>query len=156
MTIIGGPHIAGESRSTRDSYMKEAKTPPQIQVLKIDERLTKHVWRELEDIVFMEADAKWVHHPHVNTLVITTIVSNSNVYQLLVDNGSTVDIIYLDAYIRKRLAESELSPTTSPLYRFTGDHMIPMDTAKLVVIMGEHQQSSLNSSRLIAHQQLMG
>ena len=57
---------------------------------------------------------------------------------MLVDDGSTMDIIHLDAYKRIGLIESELSPTTSPLYRFTKDHVIPKGTIKLVVKVEEH------------------
>ena len=43
----------------------------------------------------------------------------------MVDDGSAVDILYLDTYKRMGLTENELSPTTSPLCGFTGDHVIP-------------------------------
>ena len=85
----------------------------------------KSTQQELEDIVFTEADDRCVHHPHNNALVITARVANSNVHRILVDNGSAMDIIYLDAYKRMGLTKSELSLTTSPLYGFTEDHMVP-------------------------------
>ena len=37
LTIIGGSHVAGESHSTRDRCRKEAKTPSQIHVHRIEE-----------------------------------------------------------------------------------------------------------------------
>ena len=83
-----------------------------------------------------------MHHPHSDVLVIIARVTNSNINRMLVDNGSTVDNIYLDAYKRMGLIESELSPTTSPFYGFTGDHMIPKGTIKLVVMVGEHSPVS--------------
>ena len=49
-----------------------------------------------------------------------------------------MDIIYLNTYKRMSLTESELSPMTSPLYGFIGDHVIPKGIIKLVVTMGEH------------------
>ena len=138
LTIIDGFHLAGESCSAHDKYTKEAKTPPQIHVHRTKERTAKHVRRELEDIVFTEVDARWVHHPHPNALVSIARVANSNVHRLMVDDGSAMDIFYLDAYKRMGLAESTLSPTTSPLYGFTGDNMIPKGTAKLAMTVGEH------------------
>ena len=80
---------------------------------------------------------------HANALVITARVSNNNVHKLLVNDGSTIDIIYLNAYKRVGLTETELSPITSPLYRFTGDHMILRGIAKLVATVGEHPQVSI-------------
>ena len=71
-------------------------------------------------------------------MVIITKVANSNVYKMLVDNRSIVDVIYLDAYKRIGLTESKLSPMTSPLYGFTGDHVIPKGTIKLAVTVEGH------------------
>ena len=60
----------------------------------------------------------------------------------MVDDGSAVDILYLDAYKRIGLDENTVSPATSPLYWFAGVHVIPKGTAKLVVIVGEHLRTS--------------
>ena len=106
------------------------------------ERSTKNAWRELEDIVFTNLETRWVHHPHVDALVISAKIANNNVHKMLIDNGSSIDIIYLDAYKRMGLTKSDLSPTTSPLYGFTGNHMIPKGTVKLAVIVGDHPKES--------------
>ena len=59
----------------------------------------------------------------------------------MVDDGSSVDILYLDAYKRMGLTENELNPNTSQLYRFTGDHVILRGTTKLAVIVGGERAS---------------
>ena len=82
-------------------------------------------------------------------MVITGRVANSNVHRMLVDNGSTVDIIYLDAYKRMGLSESKLSPMTSPLYGFTGDHVISKGTIKLTVKMGDHLRVSIVMTKFL-------
>ena len=84
-----------------------------------------------------------MHHLHVDALVIITRVANINVHRLLVDDGGTVNIIYLDEYKRIGLTESELNPTTSPLYAFAGDHVIPQGTVKLAVTVEEHPKVSI-------------
>ena len=142
LTIIGRSHLVGQSCSARDKYAKDAKTTPMTQVYKTEERPTKYARRELEDIVFTEGDARWVHHPHANAFVITTWISNRIVHRLMVDDGSAVDIVYLDAYKQMRLAKNALSLATSPLYRFTGDHIIPKGTASLAVTVGEQPRTS--------------
>ena len=63
-------------------------------------------------------------------------------HRLMVDDGNAADIIYLDAYKRMGLTESKLSPTTSLLYGFNGDHVISRGTAKLVMTLGEHPRLS--------------
>ena len=137
LTIIGGSHLAEKSCNAWDQYAKDAKVLPLVRIQKTKDRPTEQVWRELEDIVFTKADTKWVHHPHTNALVIIARIANSNVHRLMVDDGSAKDILYLNAY--KRI---DLNPTTSPLYGFTGDHVIPKGTAKLTVTVEEHLRTS--------------
>ena len=80
LTIIGGSHLAGEICSTRDKHVKNAKAPPSTYIYKTEEQLAKHTQRKREDIVFTKADARWVHHPYVDVLVITAQIANSNVH----------------------------------------------------------------------------
>ena len=61
---------------------------------------------------------------------------------MLVNNGSAIDILYYDIYQQTGLTESDLNPTTSPLYGFTGDHVIPKGTIKLAVTVGDHPWTS--------------
>ena len=59
----------------------------------------------------------------------------------MVDDG-TVDVLYLNAYKRMGLAESDLNPSTSSLYGFTRDHVVTKGMVKLTVIVGEHPRPS--------------
>ena len=61
----------------------------------------------------------------------------------MVDDGSAVDILYVDVYKRMGLDENALSPATSLLYGFIGDHVIPKRTAKLAITVGEHPRTSI-------------
>ena len=61
---------------------------------------------------------------------------------MLVEDGSVLDIIYLDTYKRMGLIKSELSPMISPIYGFAIDHVIPKGTIKLEVTVGEHPRVS--------------
>lgn len=59
---------------------------------------SKHRKREAMDMVFSEEDAKRVKQPHDNPLVIMLMIEWFNTRRILVDNGSSVDIIYLSAF----------------------------------------------------------
>ena len=83
---------------------------------------------QLDNIVFTLADASWVHHPHEDALVIIAEIANSLVHQLLLDSGSTINILYWDAYQKTDLRQADLTPMTSPLYGFIGDNVIPKGT----------------------------
>ena len=134
--------MAKESHHALDKYTKEAKNLPPVQVHKTEVRPTKQAQRELEDIFFRKFDARWIHHPYTNALVITARVANSNIHRLMVDDGSSVDILHLSAYKRIGLIEDDSDPISSPLYDFTRDHVIPKGVAKLIIKVGEHPRSS--------------
>ena len=86
---------------------------------------------------------------HTDALVITPRMANSNVHKILIDNGSAVDIICLDVYMGMGIIESELSPTTSPFYGFTRDHVIPKGTIKLAMTVGEHPRVSMVMTKFL-------
>ena len=58
LIITGGLHLAKESHHARDNYVKDARSPPPVQEHRTETRPTKQVRRELEDIIFREADAR--------------------------------------------------------------------------------------------------
>ena len=54
--------------------------------------------RESLIIEFSEDDARRLHHPHDDALVVTIRVGDYNVHRMLVDNGSSTDILYYSAF----------------------------------------------------------
>ena len=49
-------------------------------------------------IGFSEEDARHLCHPHDDALVVSIRVGDYNTYQVLVDNGNSVDILYYPAF----------------------------------------------------------
>ena len=70
--------------------------------------------------------------------MVKAIVANNNVYRILVDNGSSVDILYYQAFKRMGLKDSNLRPSLSPVYGFTGDFVIPVGMITLPLTVGEY------------------
>ena len=50
------------------------------------------------DIVFSERDDCSIRQPHDDPLVIMLRVEKFNIHQVLIDNRSSIDIIYLPAF----------------------------------------------------------
>ncbi|XP_028097670.1 uncharacterized protein LOC114297436 [Camellia sinensis] len=73
------------------------------------------------DIVFAEKDLKGIQHPYTDALIITVGVTNKfDVKQVLVDQGSAVDIMYYDLFKKLGLNEQHLTLVTSSLVGFNG------------------------------------
>ena len=49
-------------------------------------------------IGFIEEDARHLHHPHNNALVINIRVGDYNTHRVLVDNGSSTNILYYPVF----------------------------------------------------------
>ncbi|GAA0167515.1 hypothetical protein LIER_22433 [Lithospermum erythrorhizon] len=57
--------------------------------------------------------------------------------RMLVDTGSTVDILYLRAYDKHGLSRKHLKPVATPLTGFTGQSIHPIGIADLDVTVGK-------------------
>ena len=89
-------------------------------------------------MTFSEGDVDYVRHPHCDALVIKAMVANNDVCRILVDNGSSVNILYFQAYERMGLKVSDLKPSPNPVYGFTRDSIIPLGVIQLPMTLGEY------------------
>ncbi|KAK1399685.1 hypothetical protein POM88_009548 [Heracleum sosnowskyi] len=119
-TIIGGPYIGGFSRNAMKNYTREARGNPLTNIYHLADRPPKLFRGEAADITFTEDDARHVHHPHNDALVVTITIGGLNVHRVLVDNGSSCNILAYDTYQKMGLADKEMSPAYNDLYGFTG------------------------------------
>ena len=111
----------------QNCYLREAKERPVTIVSSLDKRLAKQLRGETEDITFSKKDARHVRHPHCNALVTKAMIANNNVHRILVDIGSSMDILYLQAFKRMWLKVSDLKPSPNPIYGFMGDSVVPLE-----------------------------
>ena len=86
------------------------------------------------DIIFSERDTRSIRQPHDDPLVIMLRVEEFNIHRVLIDNGSSADIIYLPAFQQMKLDKRRIRPFTSPLVSFSGDRIIPRGIITLTVI----------------------
>ena len=74
-----------------------------------------------KEIIFDETNRLDVQYPHHDGLVITVFICNHFVRRILVDGGSSVNIILLDALKRISIPESEIVTRSSVLIAFSGE-----------------------------------
>ena len=87
---------------------------------------TKNKRREAADMVFLAGDARGVRQPHDDPLVIMLIIEGFNTRRILVDNGSSTNIIYLFAFQQLKVDPSRLCPFES-FVSFSGDRVYPKE-----------------------------
>ena len=85
-----------------------------------------------------EANAKEVKQPHNDPLVIMLNIEGFNTKRILVENGSSADIIYLPAFQQLKLDPKKLRPFESPLVSFSGDRVYPKGIVTLTITVGTH------------------
>uniref|UniRef100_A0A2N9HBH7 Retrotransposon gag domain-containing protein n=1 Tax=Fagus sylvatica TaxID=28930 RepID=A0A2N9HBH7_FAGSY len=92
-------------------------------------------------ISFSEEYARGTHQPHDDALVVTINVAGFITRQVMIDNGSSADILYLPTYQQIRLDKDKLRPMDAPLVGFTGDKVCPVGIVTLPIIVGTHPKT---------------
>ena len=61
-------------------------------------------------------------------------------HRVLVDNGSSTDILYYPAFQQMGIDRERLSPTNAPLVDFGGTRVFPLGTVTLSIVVGNYPQ----------------
>ncbi|XP_042481871.1 uncharacterized protein LOC122062349 [Macadamia integrifolia] len=94
-------------------------------------------------ITFNDEDARGIQFPHDDAMVINLRIEAFKVERVLVDNGSSTDIMFWEAFQRIEIEEKYLKPVTTPLYNFSGSpvHRKGMIKFQICASSGELQRS---------------
>ncbi|KAG7552744.1 Retrotransposon gag domain [Arabidopsis thaliana x Arabidopsis arenosa] len=85
-------------------------------------------------ISFDEEETCHLERPHDDALVITLDVANFEVSRILVDTGSSVDLIFLGTLERMGISRADIVGPPSPLVAFTSESAMSLGTIKLPVL----------------------
>ncbi|KAL2542569.1 Uncharacterized protein Adt_03547 [Abeliophyllum distichum] len=117
-TIIGGPYVGGHTMNSQRNYAKAAREKP-LEIWQVHGHRPK-----LPQISFTEEDEAIIHYPHYDALVVCTVVTRNGLGRMLVDDGSSVNILFGNAFDQMDV-DHELTAISEPLFDFTGDSLIP-------------------------------
>ena len=102
----------------------------------VEDRAPKKARSEESEITFSNSDAKHFRFPHSDSLVVDIQMANMMVKRVLVDTGSSVNILYKSSLERMKLSVKDLEPCNQTIYGFFGEGLAPAGSIKLPVTTG--------------------
>ena len=136
--IIGGTS-AGQTSKSKKMYLKV------VQNVQLSGRSPKTRVIDEPTISFTDEEAERIHHPHDDAIVITLLITDYTTRRVLVDNGSSANILYYPVFQQMRLGRDLLRLACSPLIGFGGLKVQPIGTVTLPVVVGSYPQQITKS-----------
>ena len=132
--IVGGTAATGSSKKAHKTYFR------MVQNVQLTGSVPKITRRESRIIGFSEEDARRLHHPHNDALVVSIRVEDYNMHRVLVDNGSLANILYYLAFQQMGIGREQLISTNAPLVGFRGTRVLPLGAVTLSIVVGDYPQ----------------
>ncbi|KAK3008569.1 hypothetical protein RJ639_014069 [Escallonia herrerae] len=128
-TISGGLAAGGSSGRARKAYAREVYITSQP----LDKK-SKTV--PVAAITFFDEDSKHIQTPHDDPLVITVRAGNFDVKRVLIDNRSSAEILFFDAFKKMNIPTDRLRKMDTPLYGFSNHPVAAEGIIALPVTIG--------------------
>ena len=122
----------GESRSARKDHLRSIRSGEVLEVQAVSK-----LPRLDTTITFSDSDREECQHPHDDPLVIRAVMANKTIHQVLVDNGSSADIIFVSAFGKMGIGRERLEPVNTHLRGFSGEQVLPLGSIQLVLTLGD-------------------
>ena len=100
----------GDTASSRRSYVHEAKWFARGEHINMAEHSTKICRQDSMPITFTDDKANRLLHPHNDALIGEIQVADNVVHRVLIDNGSSADILFMDAFVQLNIERATLMP----------------------------------------------
>ncbi|GAV62359.1 hypothetical protein CFOL_v3_05883, partial [Cephalotus follicularis] len=99
-----------------------------------DKRL--RIGADKEVISFSEVDYEGVRLPHDDPVVVTFQVTLFIMKRILIDRGSSANILYKHSFDQLRILTDQLKPVKTQLVGFAGEMVHPLGSIDLSVVIG--------------------
>ena len=130
--ISGGFAGGGESSAARKVHLSSIRSAEVVEVQAVSK--LPHLDTS---ITFCDSDLEGCQHPHDDPLVIRAVVANKTVHRVLVDNGSSADIIFALAFDKMGIGREKMEPVSTHLRGFSGEKVLPLGSIQLVLTLGD-------------------
>ena len=65
-----------------------------------------------------------LHLSHGDALVVSATIADFNIQMILIDNGSSTDVLFFSAFDKIKIGKDKLHPFHTPLISFKGGSII--------------------------------
>ena len=77
-------------------------------------------------ITFSNTDLEGYQHSHDDLFLIRVVVANKKVHRVLIDNGSSTDMIFASAFGKMGIGKEKLEPVNAHLRGFPGERILQL------------------------------
>jgi hypothetical protein len=130
MPISGGSALEFETKKQRSNYFRSMNT------IINDGPAARPEWAKVT-ITFTEEDFKLKSAIHNDAMVIEVNIAGWMIGKVLVDNGSSADILFLKTFEKMNLSQHMLHPPEYPLQGFGGKPIKPVGKISLPISFGD-------------------
>ena len=142
--ISGGFAGGGESSSVRKAHLRRIRSREVVEVQSVSK-----LSRLDTSITFSDSDLEGFQHPHDDPLVIRAVVANKTVHRVLVDNSSSVDIIFTSTFDKMGIGRERLEPVSTHLRGFSREKVLPLSSIQLVLTLGDPPCQATTTTRFL-------
>ena len=124
--IAGG----GESSSACKAHLRNIKIEEILEIQPVSK-----LPRLDTTITFLDSDMEGRQHPHDDPLVVKAVIANKIVHRVLVDNGSSADIIFSSAFNKMGIQREKLESVNAHLQGSSEERVMPLGSIQLVLTL---------------------
>ena len=140
--ISGGFAGGGESSSARKAHLHSIRSTKIAEI----QAVPKLPWLDTS-FTFSNSDLEGCQHPHDDSLVVRTVVANKTVHRVLIDNGSSADIVFASAFDKMGIGRETLEPVNTYLRGFSGEKVLPLGSIQLVLTLRDPPWQATTTAR---------
>ncbi|XP_010496845.1 PREDICTED: uncharacterized protein LOC104773875 [Camelina sativa] len=123
--IMGGSRLFRNSITTIKDHQRKLASP--------QPKRARVTVSDLPEVSFSEKETEELDTLHDDALVISLDVANHEVCRILIDTGSSVDLIFLETLARMGIGKEHIVGPPSPLVSFTSETSMSLGTITLPV-----------------------
>ena len=133
--IVGGFAGGGVTKSAHKRHLQE--------VLSLSTTRIKKPYKPptTPEVVFSSSDFEGVIPGHDDPMIISAKMVNAEVKRVFIDQGSSADIIFRDAFDKLELTNFDLQSYKEELVRFSGEKVYPNEFTTFHVTLGSRPKT---------------